>query len=219
LSDASARSVALALALCPLLALAGCDGGSDEATTAAVTTTTPEEQEADKPPERRRETRDPLPDGPKEWNHYVNDRGGFALLVPPGWNPKTEGPQTLVRSYDQLVAFTVAADRSAEGLETELEDYATATADDLRGFRGGFEPRGMRPIDHRYNGVQVYGEGRSREGVDQRASVTVLRRDKLTTITVVLAASARPAARESVRLARRSIATLRTRPPRRGGGT
>ena len=66
--------------------------------------------------------------------------------------------------------------------------------------------------------MEVYGTGRSREGVDQRASVIVLRRERLATLTVVLAANAKPAARESIRIARRVIATLRTRPPH-GGAT
>ena len=72
----------------------------------------------------------------------------------------------------------------------------------------------MRPFDHRYDAVEVHGTGTSRGGVDQNASVIVLRRGEIATVTVVLAANAKPGARESVRIARRAIATLRTRPPR-----
>jgi hypothetical protein len=50
--------------------------------------------------------------------------------------------------------------------------------------------------------------------VDQRASVIVLRRDEIATVTVVLAANAKPGASESLRIAGRAIGTLRTRPPR-----
>ncbi len=186
------------------VALAGCGGSGDESS--STTTTQP------KPPPK--ETRDSFPERPKEWEPYVNARGGYALLLPRGWKADADGPQTLIRSYDHLVAISIAPDRSPEARATEIEDYATRTADGLRGFEDGFDAKGMRPLDHRYDAVEIFGTGSSRDGVDQRASVIVLRRDDLATVTVVLAANARPGARESVRIARRAIATLRTRPPR-----
>jgi len=164
-----------------------------------------------------RETREPLPERPREWGRFVNERGGYGLLLPRGWKPKPDGPQTLIRSFDRLVAISIAPDRSPEALETPISDYATNTADGLRGFEDGFEGRGMRGFDHRYQAVEVLGGGRSRNGVEQDASVIILRRDELVTLTVVLAANAKPAARESVRLARRAIRTIRTRAPRDSG--
>ena len=187
------------------VALAGCGGSGDSSSTTTTTT-------APAPPPK--ETRDPLPDRPKDWEPYVNERGGYALLLPRGWKADADGPQTLIRSYDRLVAISIAPDRSAAARETPISDYATRTADELRGFEHGFDAKGMRPFEHRYEGTEVFGTGTSRDGVDQRASVIVLRRDDAATITAVLAANAKPAARESVRLARRAIATLRTRPPR-----
>jgi hypothetical protein len=186
------------------IALAGC-GGADDETSSTITRTTPA------PPPK--ETRDALPDKPKDWEHYVNERGGYALRLPRGWRAEADGPQTLVRSYDRLVAISIAADRSDAARETPIEDYATNTADQLRGFEDGFEDKGMRPFDHHYEGTEVFGTGTSHDGVDQRASVIVLRRDDVATITVVLAANAKPAAKESERIARRAIGTLRTRPP------
>ena len=183
------------------LAVAGC-GGSDDGSS---TTTTPGPAP--------KETRDPLPERPQDWRPYVNARGGYALLLPRGWKAEAAGPRTLIRSYDRLVAISIAPDRSGAGRVTEIEDYATRTADDLGGFEDGFDPRGMRPFDHRYQAVEVFGTGTSRDGVDQRASVIVLRRDEVATVTAVLAANAKPAARESERIARRAIGTLRTRPP------
>ncbi len=162
---------------------------------------------------RPKETREPLPERPKEWEPYVNERGGYALLLPRGWKAEADGPQTLIRSYDRLVAISIAPDRSPRRGRPPIEDYATNTADELRGFEDGFDAKGMRPFDHRYDAVEVFGTGTSRDGVDQRASVIVLRRGELATVTVVLAANAKPGARESVRIARRAIATLRTRPP------
>ena len=81
------------LALCTAtIALAACGGG--DSTESSTTTTT-------KPPgPPPKETRDQLPNRPHEWKRYVNDRGGFALLLPRGWNPNTRGkvdPDPLVR--------------------------------------------------------------------------------------------------------------------------
>jgi hypothetical protein len=193
------------LALLLAITLTGCGGSGGDSSTTAETTTNPA------PPAT--ETRDPLPARPKEWHPYVNRRGGYALLLPRGWSPDGDGPRTLIRSYDRLVAISIAPDRSARALDTPIADYATRTADELRGFQHGLEVKGMRPFPHRYAGTEVFGGGTSPDGVDQKASVIVLRRDDTATITVVLAANAKPAARQSVRIARRAISTLRTRPP------
>ena len=191
------------LVLLLTIALAGCGGSDDDSSTSTTTTPNP-------PP---KETRERLPERPKEWEPFVNARGGYALLLPRGWASEPDGPRALIRSFDRLVAISIAPDRSARARATSIEDYATATADELRGFDGGFDVKGMRPFDHRYEGVEVFGTGSSREGVDQDVSVIVLRRDDVATLTIVLAANAKPAARESVRIAGRAIDTLRTRPP------
>jgi hypothetical protein len=184
------------------VAAAGC-GGGDESSLTAITGPTP-------PP---KETRDPLPASPKHWKPYANSRGGYALLLPRGWKAQPNGRQTLIRSFDRLVAISIAPDRSAAAGQTPISDYATRTADGLHGFKGGFHAKGMRPFRDRYDATEVFGTGTSHHGVDQRASVIVLRRGELATLAVVLAANAKPAAAESVRVARRAIATLRTRPP------
>lgn len=199
------RGQTLALAVAVTLSLAGCGGSGDESTT---TTTKPNPQP--------RETRDPLPERPQEWQPYVNARGGYALLLPRGWRADATGPQTLIRSYDRLVAISIAPDRSTAALMTSIEDYATNTARALRGFTGGFDAEEMRTFEHRYEATEVYGSGRSRDGVDQEASVIVLRREQIAMLIVVLAANAKPGARESVRVARQAITTLRTRPPEGG---
>jgi len=198
------RQHVAALALIVALALAGCGGGGESSTTQGSTTT------ATPPP---KETRDALPDRPREWERFVNGRGGYALLLPRGWVADADGPQTLVRSFDRLVAISIAPDRSAPAARTPLSDYATRTADELRGFRGGFDAEGTRRFPGRYDAVDVFGTGRSRDGIEQDVSVIVLRRDELVTITALVAASARSAADESRRLARKVVATIRTRPP------
>jgi hypothetical protein len=200
-----------ALALCTAtLALAGCGGG--DATDTSTTTTTRPPQPASK------ETRDPLPNRPHEWKRYVNERGGFALLLPRGWKPNTRGPSTLIRSFDRLVAISIVADRSRAGLDAPIADYATTTAKALTGFNHPPRIRGTRPFKHRYQGVEAFGTARAKGGVDQSVAVMVLRRDDLATITAMLAANAKPAARGSERVAQRVIATIRTRPPQSRSG-
>ena len=108
------------LALILPVALAAC-GGSDQSSSTSSTTTTPA------PPPK--ETREGLPDRPEQWTRYVNERGG---------------PQTLIRSFDRLVAISIAPDRSPAAAETPIEDYATNTAERLPGFEHGFEPEGTR---------------------------------------------------------------------------
>lgn len=199
----SRRFAGLALVL--PLALAAC-GGSDPSSSTSSTTTTPA------PPPK--ETREGLPDRPEQWTRYVNERGGYGLLLPRGWDGERDGPKTLIRSFDRLVAISIAPDRSAAAAETPIEDYATNTAERLRGFEHAFKAEGTRRFPGHYEAVDVHGTGRSRDGVEQRVSVIVLRRDELATVIAVVAANAKPAARESMRLARKVVATIRTRPPR-----
>jgi hypothetical protein len=203
-------SRAATVALCTAtLALAGCGGGDS---TGSVTTTTT----SPKPPPK--ETRDQLPNRPHEWKRYVNERGGFALLLPRGWEPKTRRSASLIRSFDRLVAISIVPDRSRAGLETAIGDYATETTDGLRGFARAPRIRGRRPFGHRYDGVEVFGTARAKGGIDQRISVIVLRRKGLATFTALLAANAKPAARHSERIARRVLGTLRSRPPQSRSG-
>lgn len=199
----SRLAAGLALTIC--LALAACGGSDGGSTTTSSTTTTA-------PPPK--ETRDALPDRPEEWTRFVNERGGYALLLPRGWQAERDGPQTLVRSFDRLVAISIVPDRSSAASQTPLEDYATRTADELNGFEDGFDGEGMRSFPSHYDAVDVFGTGRSRDGVDQDVSVIVLRRDDLVTITAVIAANAKASADESRRLARKVVGTVRTRPPR-----
>jgi hypothetical protein len=193
------------LALCTAtFALAACGGGDSTGTSTTTNAKPPQ------PPPK--ETRDPLPNRPDEWERYANERGGFALLLPRGWNPNTRGPSTLIRSFDRLAAISIVADRGRAGLDTPIADYATTTAKALRGFSQPPRIRGTRAFKHRYHGVEAFGSARSEGGIGQRVSVIVLRRDDQATITAVLAANAKHAARDSERIARRVIATLRTRP-------
>jgi hypothetical protein len=187
-----------------LVALAGCDDDSDEATT--TTTTAP----------RPTETFQKVPDLPPGWKVHANRPGGFALGVPPGWKPNDRQASTRVRSFDRLVAVSITPDRTAEGIEIPLEDFATRTLTALPGFEGELDPGPSRRFKHPYRGVEVRAAGRAESGVREQVRVVVLRRDEIVTFTAVVAVNLKPAARPSERLAERMLRTVRSRPIRAG---
>jgi hypothetical protein len=191
-----------------MLALGGCGGASDDRT-----------QTAPPRPPPRPETIDHVPKLPDRWQRYVDGPDGFALGLPPGWKASREGSGALIRSYDRLVAISVAPDRSRRALAVPIGEYARRAAEALPGYRQGVRLKGQGRLDHRYEGVEVRAVGTARKGIDQRVSVIVLRRDALVTFTVVLAKNANRRAGPSKVLAKRVVETLRSRPPEhRGGG-
>lgn len=189
-------------ALLLAITFAACGGSDDE----------PEPAPAPEPAPR--ETVDELPRLPDRWSAYVNRRGGYALGLPPGWSADRRRASTLIRSFDRLVAISVGSDRSDGGLEVPTSDYAARAAEALPGFEDGLRLKGMWRFDHRYDAARVKAEGVAAGGIDQELSVIVLRRDRIATLTIVIAANAKPAARRSNRLARQVVETLRSRPPR-----
>jgi hypothetical protein len=199
----SGRSTVSALLVA--LALAGCGGSEDEP-----------EPEPPPPPPPPRETIDHLPELPDDFERHINKRGGFAFAAPRSWKVSDRGDDSLIRSFDRLVAVSIVPDRSTAGLELPVDEFATAAAEALEGFRDGPRLRGEGRFEHRYDAAEVHAVGAAKGGVDQRLSVIVLRRDELVTFTVVIAKNANEAAGPSKRLAERIVETLRSRPPRGG---
>jgi hypothetical protein len=194
-------------ALVAAVVLAGCGGSDDETTTTAPPPAPPP-----------RETIDQVPKLPGSWHKYSNQRGGFALGLPRGWEAESSGPTALVRSFDRLVAISIAPDRRAEALDDPLDEVADVTAAALTGFRGQLELKPVRDCEHRYECAEVRARGTAKGGVEQRLQVIVLRRDGVAQLTAVIAANAKKSADESLHLAKRVVATLRTRPPARASG-
>ena len=85
-------------------------------------------------PARERSDRPVEP--PPGWRTVRNERAGFTLSAPRIWAARTRGPATLIRSDDQLVSLTVAADRTAGERDTDPADFARRTIESLPGFRG-----------------------------------------------------------------------------------
>lgn len=195
---AGSRAAAVLVAIA--LLVVGCGDDSDEASS--------------EPAPRPTEAVDPLPKLPASWSTHVNQAGGFALGLPPGWRADDRGTSTLVRSFDRLVAVSIAPDRTSEAIELPLGDFATRALTGLSGFEGELEAGPERPFEHRYRGVVVEGSGIATDtGLRQRLRLIVLRRDRQVTFSVVIAANAAPEARPSERLAERMVKTLRSRPP------
>jgi hypothetical protein len=184
------------------VAIAGCDDDSDD----SETTTTA-------PTPRPKETFQEVPKLPPGWKVHANRSGGFALGVPPGWVATNRDSATRVRSFDRLVAVSITPDRTADGLAIGIEDFASRTAGALRGFEQQLDPGPSRRFKHRYRASEVRATGKAKTGVREQIRVFVLRRDKVVTITAVMAVNAKPSARPSERLAERMLRTLRSRPP------
>ncbi len=195
----SSRATLVALAATTLAA--GCGGSED-----------PEPEPP--PPEPRIERTEHLPDLPARWQRYVNRRGGFAIGLPPGWKARDRGPGARVRSFDRLVAISIAPERDPGALAIAPREYAVRTAAALPGYEPAVDPGPPHPYRHRYDGAQVRAVAVARGSeVRQRLRVLALRRGELVTFAVVIAANAKPAAQPSAELAERVVATLRSRAP------
>ena len=193
------RSFLVGAALALAVLAPGC-GGDDE------------DEGASEPP-RPAETVDQVPDLPPRWEVHVNRAGGFAFGLPPGWKADDRRGSTVVRSFDRLVVVQITSDRTTEALETPLDEFATRALAALPGFEHKLEPSEPRKAKHRYEAVAVTATGKAaKSGVPERVRLIVLRRDRLVTFTVVIAANrARPAgASEAVAMA--LVRTLRSRP-------
>jgi hypothetical protein len=193
----NARAAVGPLLVAAVLLAAGCGDSDDE----------PE------PEPRPLETAEKLPKLPSGWREHTNRAGGFALGVPRGWKATDRKISTLVRSFDRLVAVSITPDRTSEALELPLEDFATRALLALDGFRGDIDPSDPRPFKHRYDGVRVRARATEADsGVEQDLELIVLRRPRLATFTVVIAANAERDSAPSRRVAQRVVDTLRGRP-------
>jgi hypothetical protein len=204
-----ARLMALAGLTASALLVAGC-GEDDES--------------SPPPPPRPPETAEKLPKLPRGWKPLRSGAQGFALGSPPGWREGRKcfgrrarvqpGAATMLCSPDRLVSVGISADRTIEAVEVPLDEFASRalTALSNSGFGGALEPDEPKPFKGRYVGVRMSAAGRAKTGVRQRVDLVVLRRDSLVTFTAAIAANAKQPTAPAVRLAERSLRTLRSRP-------
>jgi hypothetical protein len=151
---------------------------------------------------------------PPGWRTVRNARAGFTLPVPPTWSARKRGPATLIRSDDQLVSVTVAADRTGDGRRLPARRFARLTIESLPGFKGKLA-RGTRAIrDTPYDAARADGRGRVQTSrVPQRITIAAFRRPGRVTYTVSVFRNARVRPRFNEPVIRRMLRGFRAQPP------
>jgi hypothetical protein len=141
-------------------------------------------EESETEVEPPRESPHAVPGLPSGWSVEQNDSGGFALGIPPGWDARRKGTETVLTSADELAVVTVKPDRSNEALEADLAELADATGVQLGRQFQNYELGETRPFDHRYDAFVATATG-TNGGVEQEIRVFLLRRGELATFTVI----------------------------------
>ena len=182
----------------------GCGGGGQTTTT-------------NRGPEETAQKLPKLPDG---WKPHRNRTIGYAIGVPTGWQASDHGRRALFRSPDHLVAVTLTADRNPATFRLPPDKFATQALGALPGFKVPLEPSkpkrfGGTPLQ----AVQTTSSGTQAGGLEEHATLIVLRRDRLVNYTVAVLANAEQPGSDLDRIvALRMVQTLRDLPPGTAGG-
>jgi hypothetical protein len=128
------------------------------------------------------EPSDPPAKPPQGWKTTRNREAGFSLSTPGSWTARVKRSATLIRSKDQLLVITVAADRGGQGRALSASDYAHRTLDALPGFEGSVAPRVRLVRGSPYRSARVDGSGtlKMSRRVEGIAVVTFQRRGRVT---------------------------------------
>jgi hypothetical protein len=194
------RSITAALLVAIVTVAAGCgDGGT------STTATTGHEETAQKVPK--------LPAG---WRPHSDRTIGYAIGIPTGWRVGDRSNRALFRSPDHLVAVTLTASRSPKAFRLPLEQFATQALGALPGFKVPLEPIKPEPFKGTpLEAVETTASGAQAGGLKERATLVVLRRDRLVNYTVaVLENAEQPGSQFDRAVALRMIRTLRDVPPK-----
>ncbi len=131
----------------------------------------------DDAPERPAEKADTPVDPPPGWRTVENEAAGFTIAAPKSWPAATKRGATLIRSKDELVAVTLAADRSDAGRNSEPAAYARDVVAALPGFEGAVSVKDPRIVGSPYETAIAVGSGTVKtSGVAQRIEVAVFHR-------------------------------------------
>ena len=156
------------------------------------------------------ETAEPLPKLPPGWRDYRNRAGGFVLGLAPAWTARELGTRSLIQSPEQLVAVTISADRTDDAVALAPDASAIRTLEALTTFEG-LRAGDPQPFRHRYDAIEVEASGTA-NGIRQRLSLVLLRREGFVVITALVAENAEQDARAQAATALRMLRTLRTQP-------
>jgi hypothetical protein len=196
------RARAAALVLVALGALAACGSDSEPTTT--------------KP--KREEVAQELPKLPPGWKEHRDRELGFAIGVPPGWEQSGRGGKVLFRAPDHLVAVTLAVDRNPQAFKIPLERFAQQALGALPGFKVPLDPSKPEPFKGTpFKAVETTATGSQAGGLKERATLVVLRRDRLVSYTVAILENAEHAGAPLDRaVALEMVRTLRGQPVESG---
>ncbi len=151
------------------------------------------------------ETVDPRPDLPPGWTYHVNRSIGAGVGVPPAWTARTRPVQTILRSPRSSAVVSVTADRSADALGANLEDYAVEVAEQIVGAATAVAKSPEPGLG--------YEAASARSGDTE---VIVIRRPELAAYPVLVASSPRVKAGELDPIVAQIVASLRGRPAASG---
>ena len=182
----------------------GCGGGSQTTT------------------ERNRpeETAQKLPKLPAGWKARRDRSIGYTIGVPTSWTASGHGDRVLFRSPDHLVAVTLTAARGQGAFDVSVQRFAEQALGALPGFKAPLEPGKPKPFKGTpLEAVQTTASGTQAGGLEERATLVVLRRDRLVNYTVaVLENAEHPGSELDRAVALRMVETLRDLPPKGAGG-
>jgi len=168
----------------------------------------------DEAPERPAEKADKPADPPAGWRTVENESAGFTIAAPRSWAATTKRGATLIRSKDELVAVTLAADRSDVGRNTEPGSYARDVVAALPGFEGAVSVRDPRIAGSPYDTAIAVGSGTVKtSGVPQRIEVAVFQRPRQVSYTAVIFRNARARPVPGRGTVARMLRTFRAQPP------
>lgn len=191
-------AIAVIVALAVAVPVGGCGGGSTS------TTTNP----------TAKETAQKLPKLPPGWKARRDQKLGYAIGVPTGWEVANHRRSVLFRSPDHLVAATLTADRDTSAFAVPLEKFASQALGGLPGFKVPLNPGKPKPFKGTpLRAVQASATGSQAGGLKERATLVVLRRDRLVNYTAAVLENAKEHGAELDRaVALRMIKTLRDQP-------
>jgi hypothetical protein len=200
----SERAIAVILAAALTVWVSDCGGES----TTTSTTTAP------------KEVAQKLPKLPPGWKARRDRSVGYAIGVPTGWEVGGHGDRVLFRAPDHLVAVTLTADRNPRTFQVPIDRFATKALGALPGFKVPLEPGKPTPFKGTpLKAVQTSAAGTQAGGLEERATLVVLRRDRIVNYTVaVLENAEQPGSELDRAVALRMIQTLRDQPVTKRGG-
>jgi hypothetical protein len=198
------KSAIAVLLVAAAVAASGCGGGS----TTTSTSTAP------------KEVAQKLPKLPAGWKERRDRSVGYAIGVPTGWEVGGHGGRVLFRSPDHLVAVTLTADRTPGTFEVPPDRFATQALGALPGFKLPLEPSKPEPFRGTpLKAVETSATGTQAGGLRERATLVVLRRNRIVNYTVAVLENAEyPGAALDRAVALRMIRTLRDQPVRKPAG-